>query len=445
MSEIVIRGGTIVTIDDAMSIASGDVACRDGEIVQVGGAYTPTGRDYEVLDASGAIVMPGLVQSHVHTVQTLARGKADHLELLDWLQKVVWPYEAALKREDIAAAAELACLELIRGGTTTILDMATVKHTEAVFQSVHDAGLRAAIGKAMMDENDPLIPKELRESTKESLAEAAELCREWHGRANDRLRYAYAPRFVLSCTDKLLEAVAENARQANARIHTHASENQAEIAEVRKRKGKDNVAYLNTVGLSGADVCLAHCVWLSPDEITLMAETGTRLLHCPSSNLKLGSGIAHVPEVIKRGVHVSIGADGAPCNNNLDGFLEMRLAGMIHRPRAGVRSLLARDVVRMATRGGAEALGWADRIGSLEVGKRADIICIDIDTPHVAPVTEPYSALAFCARAQDVRHVVVDGHVLLREREPLTLDKSATIARAHERSRQVFQRLPAIL
>ncbi|HEX5058363.1 MAG TPA: amidohydrolase family protein, partial [Kofleriaceae bacterium] len=204
MSEVVFRGGTILTIDPEHRVLAGDVATLDGAIVHVGGSYTPQTSDYTILDCAGCVVMPGLVQAHVHTVQTLARGRADDLELLDWLRNVIWPYEAALDGEAASAAGELACAELLLGGTTAILDMATVHHTDAIFSAAERAGIRATIGKAMMDEPDPQIPPGLRETTKHSLDESATLIKRWHGAANDRLRYAYAPRFVLSCTDELL-------------------------------------------------------------------------------------------------------------------------------------------------------------------------------------------------------------------------------------------------
>ncbi|HTM20121.1 MAG TPA: amidohydrolase family protein, partial [Kofleriaceae bacterium] len=294
MSEVIFRGGTIVTVDDDFTIATGDLVCRDGEIVQVGGDYTPSGGDYEILDCAGCVVMPGLVQSHVHMCQTLARGRADDLALLDWLQTVVWPYEGALTAADVAAAARLACAELLLGGTTAVLDMGTVHHTDQLFEVARDAGLRATIGKAMMDERDDRIPPGLREGTAESLAESARLCAAWHGAAGGRLRYAWAPRFALSCTDDLLRQAARDARAAGARIHTHASENRDEIAEVQRRRGLRNIEYLHQVGLTGDDVGLAHCVWLDDAERALLAETGTHLLHCPSSNLKLASGFAPV-------------------------------------------------------------------------------------------------------------------------------------------------------
>lgn len=442
MGEVILRGGTILTIDPDSRVTDGDVACRDGVLVQVGGTYTPETNDYEILDATDCAVMPGLVQSHVHMCQTLARGRADNLELLDWLSRVVWPYEAALSREDTAASARLACVELLTGGTTAILDMGTVRHTDALFEAARDTGLRATIGKAMMD--DAACPAGLRETTAESLAESARLLRDWHGRDGGRLRYAYAPRFVLSCTDDLLRETGRVARAAGVRVHTHASENRREVAEVVKRRGADNIVHLHRLGLSGRDVCLAHCVWLSDEERGILRETGTHLLHCPSSNLKLGSGIAPVPELLGEGVSVSLGADGAPCNNNLDGFLEMRLAALVHKPRLGPRAMPASEVVRMATLGGATALGLETQIGSLEVGKRADVIAVDLGGAHVVPTADPYSAIVYACRSTDVASVVVDGRVVVRDRVLLTADRAAVVSDARDRAARLFARLPRV-
>jgi cytosine/adenosine deaminase-related metal-dependent hydrolase len=319
--------------------------------------------------------------------------------------------------------------------------MGTVHHTDEVFAAARDAGLRATIGKAMMDEDDPSIPAGLRESTEDSLAESERLCREWHERANGRLRYAFSPRFALSCTDRLLREVSERARERGARIHTHASENRSEIAEVEKRRGLPNIEYLAEVGMVGGDVGLAHCVWVNPAEAQLLASTGTHLLHCPSSNLKLASGVAEIPELMAAGVAVSLGADGAPCNNNLDAFVEMRLAALIHKPRIGPRAMPAATVIEMATMGGARALGLESQIGSLEVGKRADVIAVDITRVHVAPVRDPLSAIVYSCRGSDVRHVVVDGQVVVRDHELLTLDRAEVVALARERADRVFSRI----
>ncbi len=441
MSEVIFRGGTIVTVDDSFSITTGDVASVDGVLVQVGGDYTPQTSDYSIVDAAGCVVMPGLVQSHIHMCQTLARGRADNMELLDWLHNVVWPYEGALTREDLAASANLACLELLQGGTTAILDMGTVHHSDALFEAAQTSGLRATIGKAMMDEEDPAIPPGLQEGTKESLDESQRLCKEWHGRCGNRLRYGYAPRFALSCTDELMRESVRLARESGARLHTHTSENRAEIAEVKRRKGMDNLSFLHSLGFTGDDVCLAHCVWLSEAERTLLAETGTHVLHCPSSNMKLASGFAEIPELLDAGIRVSIGADGAPCNNNLDGFMEMRLAALIQKPRVGPKAMPASQVLKLATRGGAAALGLEDSIGSLEVGKRADVVAVDVTGAHCVPVSNPYSTIVYAARSSDVKHVAVDGNVVVRNREILTLDTERTVRDAQRQADQLFARL----
>jgi cytosine/adenosine deaminase-related metal-dependent hydrolase len=436
VSEVVFRGGTILTIDPQHRVLGGDVASVDGEIVHVGGDYTPATGDFEIVDATGCIVMPGLVQAHVHSCQTLARGRADDLELLDWLRTVVWPYEAALDDAGARAAAELSYAELLLGGTTAVLDMGTVHHTDEIFGAAERSGIRATIGKAMMDRADHLVPAGLVETTRWSLDESARLIQRWHG--DGRLRYAYAPRFVLSCTDELLREVAAESRRRGVRVHTHASENTGEIALVRERFGKDNIAVLDDFGLLGDHCCIAHCVHLSADERRLLADKGAHVCHCPSSNLKLASGVCPVPELVAAGIRVAIGADGAPCNNNLDGFLELRLAALLHKPKAGPRALPAPEIVRMATLGGAAAMGLEDRIGSLEIGKRADIIAIDVSPLHVLPTASPWSAIAYAVKACDVRHVAVDGALVVRDRALLTLDVVEVRSRARDAARRLF-------
>ncbi len=438
MSEVVFRGGTILTIDDNHRVLAGDLATRDGAIVQVGGNYTPQTDDYAILDCAGCVVMPGLVQAHVHTCQTLARGRADDLELMDWLRDVIWPYEAKLDEPAMTASAELACAELLLGGTTAILDMGTVRHTGAIFAAAERSGIRATIGKAMMDADDPQIPAGLRESTQASLDESAALAQRWHGAAGGRLRYAYAPRFVLSCTDELLREVGARAKANGLGVHTHASENAAEVALVRARFGKPNIDVLDDFGLLGPHTCIAHAIHVSADERALLAARGAHVCTCPSSNLKLASGICQVPELIAAGVAMAIGADGAPCNNNLDGLHELRLVALLHKPGRGPRTLPAPEVVRMATKGGAAALGLGGSLGSLEVGLRGDVIAVDTQALHTLPAASPWSQIAYAAQSCDVRHVAVDGRVVVRDRILLTLDVAAVRKAAQRAATRLF-------
>jgi 5-methylthioadenosine/S-adenosylhomocysteine deaminase len=429
---MIIQGGTVITPGGAVSA---DVVIEDGRIVSIG--RSDGGGD--VLDARGCVVAPGLVQAHVHLCQTLCRGSADDLPLLEWLRQRVWPYEAALDEKAMRACVRLATTELLLGGTTAILDMGTVHEQDALADEVAKSGLRAVLGKAMMDVGDG-VPARLRENTRASVDESDALRARWEGAANGRIGWAYAPRFVLSCTEELLREVAARV-QAGARLHTHASEQLAEIEVVRRERGDDNVAYLAQLGLTGSRTTLAHCVHLTDGERRTMAADGTHVAHCPSSNLKLGSGIAPIPEMLAQGISVAIGADGAPCNNNLDGFVELRLAALLHKPRVGPAGMTAKTAFELATLGGARALGLAEQIGTLEPGKKADVIVVDLQTPHATPSPDPISALVYAAQSRDVRHVLVDGVVRVKDRRLTGADHDEVIARAREQAARILSRL----
>lgn len=340
----------------------------------------------EFVDAGGHAILPGFVQAHVHLCQTLFRNQADDLELLDWLSKRIWVMEAAHTEETLHTSALLGIHELLSSGTTCILDMGTVRHTSAIIDAVRESGIRASVGKCLMD-HPKTTPVNLREATPDALSEASQLFTRYNGTENDRIRISYAPRFVISCTERLLAQVARLSRDSGAIVHTHASENLKEIQMVKDLVGCENVEYLDQMGLTSERLVLAHCIWLKPNEKDLLRRSGTHVVHCPSSNLKLASGLAHVPEMRRLGINVALGADGAPCNNNLNMFTEMRLAALIHKPQSGPRSMRAAEVLDMATRDGARALGWQDKIGSIEEGKQADLICIDLSTPENAVVT----------------------------------------------------------
>ncbi|HEY5073885.1 MAG TPA: 5'-deoxyadenosine deaminase, partial [Pyrinomonadaceae bacterium] len=383
MSEsILIKGGTVVTMDQKDSIVRGDVLIRDGRIAEIAGHIDADGSD--VIDAAGCAVLPGFVQTHLHLCQTLFRGAADDLSLIDWLRKRVWPMEAAHTAESIRASARLSIAELVRGGTTCALTMETVRHTEEVLRVVEETGFRATVGKCMMDKGDG-VPAGLCENTGESIRESVALIAEWHGRAGGRVRCCFAPRFAISCTSELLSEVSALSRKHQVMIHTHASENKNECEIVEGETGLRNVAYLDSLGISGAHVVLAHCVQLDDEEMETLARTKTNVAHCPSSNLKLGSGIAQVAEMLSKGISVSLGADGAACNNRLDMFTEMRTAALLQKVVHGPEALPAKRALRMATIDGAGALGLEREIGSLEAGKRADVIVVDVAQLHSSP------------------------------------------------------------
>ena len=425
---LLIRNGTIVTMNDALDIVEGGVLVRDGVIAAVGAIDEPADR---VLDAAGGYILPGFVQTHVHLCQTLFRSFADDLPLLEWLRRRVWPLEAAHTPVTLRAATSLAAAELLLSGTTTALTMETVHDTDVVFEALAVSGMRATVGKCMMDFDDAAVPSRLRERTRHALDESVALRRRWQGAANNRLRAAYAPRFAVSCSRELLEAVAALSRDDDALVHTHASESQDEVEVVRQRSGgRTNMEYLADTGLATGRLCAAHCVWVTDAEQALMAEREVKVLHCPGSNLKLGSGLAPIVELRSRGVSVSLGADGAACNNRLDMFDEMRLAATVQAVRRGPGALPARDVLWMATREGARAVGLDDQIGSIEPGKRADLIVVSRDQLHLQPDRDPWSTLVYAARGSDVRMVVVDGEVLVNDYSLTRLDRDEIVADA---------------
>src|SRR5437660_10222377 len=419
---ILIKGATIVTMDQNNSIVSGDLFIREGRIAEIGKRI---GSDAaETIDATDCVVLPGFVQTHIHLCQTLFRGAADDLALIDWLKKRVWPMEAVHTKESIRASARLGIAELIKGGTTCALTMETVRHTEEVLRVVEESGFRATVGKCMMDKGDE-VPSELHEETRESIRESVELIESWHGRADSRVRCCFAPRFAVSCTRELLIEVSELARKHRVMIHTHASENKGECEIVERESGLRNVAYLDSLGISGAHVLLAHCIHLDDEEMETLARTKTNVAHCPSSNLKLGSGIARVSEMLARGISVSLGADGAACNNRLDMFTEMRTAALLQKALHGPEVLPAARALRMATIDGARALGLENEIGSLEIGKRADVVVIDLNQLHSSPKQDVISSLVYSAQPSDVRVTIIDGRVVMRDRELSTLNEPA--------------------
>ena len=428
MPSTLIRNATIVTMNDRLEIVDGAVVVRDGRIVSVG--PEPDGRHDRVVDARGGYLLPGFIQTHVHLCQTLFRGSADDMPLLEWLQRRIWPMEAAHTPSTLRASALLAASELLLSGTTTVLTMETVHDTDVVFETLASAGLRAVVGKCMMDSADDAPPR-LRERTTGSIDESLALKKRWDGAANGRLHAAFAPRFAVSCSRELLEGVAALSAREHALVHTHASESRDEVEVVRRLSGGySNLEYLAATGLATPRLCVAHCVWVTGPEQALLADRDVKVMHCPGSNLKLGSGIAPVTEMRARGISVSLGADGAACNNRLDMFEEMRLAAALQAVRHVPGSLTARDALSMATREGARALGLEDELGSVEPGKRADLIVVERDRPHIAPDRDAWSTLAYAARGTDVRLTMVDGEVLVQDFALVHLDPLAITSEA---------------
>jgi cytosine/adenosine deaminase-related metal-dependent hydrolase len=371
--------------------------------------------DGDILDYRNYTLIPGFIQTHIHLCQTLFRGLADDLELLDWLQRRIFPYENSHTKNSLRASVRLGLHDLLTGGTTTILDMGTLRHQEIIFEELIASGIRAFAGNCMMDQNE-LYPA-FCETTDWNLKSTYDWAKSFHNSNNSKVKYGFAPRFVLSCSEKLLKETKEMMKDFPGSVfHTHSSENKSEIETVKRMTGKENVEYFESIGILDQNTILAHCIHLNDNEVKTLKTNSVRVAHCPSSNLKLGSGIANIPRYIKEEISVSLGADGAPCNNGLSIFNEMRLAALIQKPIHGSTVMDALTVFRLATIEGAKALHIETEVGSIEAGKQADIVLLDLEKanqPIQLSDDQIYSSIVYSSSKENVKAVMIDGELVM--------------------------------
>jgi 5-methylthioadenosine/S-adenosylhomocysteine deaminase len=429
LDSLLIHGGTLVCMDAARTVKRGDLLIAGERILALGDAVPaalatlpggqPTGR----FDAAGAFVLPGFVHAHLHLCQTLFRGLAEQSDLLPWLREAIWPLEAAHTDASLAASVRLGACELVAGGVTCVNDMGTVHHADALGETLAATGLRAVFGPALMDQGER-VPPRLLEGAERALDAALAVADRWHGAENGRLRVSLAPRFILSCSEPLWRGVTEASRERGLVVHTHLAESPTEGGEVKEAVGSHAAPYFSKNGVLSPRFVGAHGVWLDDDELALFRRANAALVHCPGSNLKLGSGLADVRAWRRAGIRCGLGSDGGACNNRLDSFTEMGLAAGIARVKHHDDPLSARDIVALATCDGADALGLADEVGSLEAGKFADVVVIRNDQPHHGPFAErdAYTTLVHATHASDVRLTAVQGRVLYRDGAHTTLE-----------------------
>lgn len=424
MSRLLLEGGTLIGLEDRRDVRPAtDLYAENGTIAALAddarAAAARGGEPVERFDVRGKWVLPGFVQAHLHLCQTLLRNGPENLELLPWLTAHVWPGEAAHRADSLSVSARLGLSECLASGVTTVLDMGTVRHSDALFRAAARAGIRYTGGNVLMD--DPrTTPEDLSAPARDGLAETERLLSDWHGRERGRLRVAVQPRFAVACTDELLRAAARLAAEKGLTLHTHASENLAECDLVRERTGLENVAYLDAVGLLGPRTSLAHAIHTGEREWRLLAERGTTVVHCPSSNARLASGVCPVAGLRAAGVRVALGSDAASCNDRLDPFAEMRLAANLSRLREPSAALQAFDVLRMATVEGARALDLPGLDG-LAPGGRADFAILDPEAGWSLPepwTGDPHAAIVYAMGRENVFATVVDGVVRYRGGDP---------------------------
>ncbi|MCQ1535021.1 amidohydrolase family protein [Methanosarcina sp. KYL-1] len=419
MADIIVKNAYVLTMDpEAGDLKHGTVVIEDGKITEIGEKARESADT--VIDAKGSVLMPGLVNTHTHAAMTLFRGYADDLQLAEWLQEHIWPAEAQLRAEDVYKGSMLACLEMIKSGTTSFADMYFFMDETA--KAVEDSGLRASLSHGLIELwNEEKGEKDLKEGTR--------FVRAWQGGAGGRIKTMYGPHAPNTCSEEFLAKVRDAADREGAGLHIHVLETEAELNAMKERYGKCSVHLLDDIGFFGPDVLAAHCVWLSDGDIEVLRQRGVNVSHNPVSNMKLASGIAPVHKMLERGVNVTLGTDGCASNNNLDLFGEMKTAALLHKVNTFSPTVLpARQVLEMATVNGAKAL--ATDTGMLKVGKKADMILVDMKKPHLTPCFDVPSHLVYSASGSDVRTTIVDGKVLMDEYRVLAFDEEKVMEEA---------------
>lgn len=443
---------TVITVNKAREIVEdGAILVQDNLIVSVGKADVLM-RDFpneEQYDLSGMIVIPGLISTHMHTAQTLLRGAADDLELVGWLCERIWVLQGSFTAADGYAAARISIAEMLKSGTTCFLEsmFADRYGFDGLCQAVEESGIRGCLGKIVMDlakyAKDPkwAMHPGLVEDRETSLLGTISMHEKWNGRANDRIRVWFGARTPGGVSDALYKEMSGISKQKNIPITMHCAEVRADREFFKSTSFLTPMSYCNAVGLLGPSTVLVHMVHLDDSDIQTLAETRTHVAHCPTSNAKLASGVCRVPDLQKAGVNVGLGTDGAPCNNTCDLLQEMKLAGIIHKAFSYDPTVVpAEDVLEMATINGAKALGLDNRIGSIEVGKKADFVAIDMRKCHLQPYFSPVSAVVYSVTGRDVDTVVVDGKMVVKGGELLTMNEAEIVEEARVRSKQVVER-----
>jgi 5-methylthioadenosine/S-adenosylhomocysteine deaminase len=435
--DLVVRNATVVTVDaQRRVIPQGAVAVQGGRIVAVGGDAEIEARYHgaDVLDAGGGIVLPGLINAHTHAPMVLFRGIADDLKLMDWLQKYIFPAEAKnVTAEFVKAGTRLAALEMIRSGTTTFVDMYYFE--DQVAEAAKEAGLRTVAGETLIE-----FPAPDNKTVADALAYTDRFLKRWAG--DPLVVAAVAPHSTYLANPDTLKAARALADKYGAPILIHLSESADEQSQIKERYRKTPTEHLRDLGVLRKGLLGAHGIWLSAGDRALLREAGAGVAHCPQSNMKISSGPAPVREMLAEGLRLGLGTDGAASNNDLDMFEEMLTAALLAKHVTGDPTVApAPAVLEMATLGGARALGMEDRLGSLEAGKRADLIVVDLSAPRLHPLYDAVSHLVYAAKGSDVRHVVVEGKVVMRDRKVTTLDEAAVLAETERLRAQVVQSL----
>ncbi len=432
--DLLLVNGTILPLTpDSKPILQGFLVIDQGRIVALSdqsnlkAMYEPA----KTIDAAGGLIMPGLVNAHNHAAMTCYRGMADDLPLMEWLNHYIFPAEEKSDSDQIYWSTLLACCEMIRSGTTSFCDMYLFE--DRVAQAAKESGMRALVGEVLYDFHSPNYG-----TVEKGLEFTEALINRF--RDDPLISIAVEPHALYTCSPDLLQRCQELAERHGVPLIIHLAETQNEVEEISKKYGKSPINHMENIGMLNPNLIACHCVWLTPEEMDLLAHRGVKVVHNPESNMKLASGVAPIPELLARGVQVGLGTDGCASNNNLDLFQEMDSAAKLHKVHRLDPTVMPSNVVlEMATLGGAKVLGLEKEIGTLEVGKKADIIILDLNRPHLQPIYNIVSQLVYSAAGADVRDVIIDGKLVMKDRILLTLDQDEILKKIEEIRKRIYQ------
>ncbi len=450
MSTILIENGSIVTVDDNNQVYKrGYLFIEDDLIVAVGEGEAPEKyrKADKVIDASLMVIMPGMVNAHTHLFQTFIRGLADDKPLLDWLKAAIWPVSQAMTEEDAYVAAMVGMVENIRGGATSVIDHQYI-HTEpgnddGVCRAADESGLRFILARGWADQD---YHPALMETQERIVSETTRLRQKWQLEHKGRIRVEFGPLIPWGCTDETMCLTHELSEGWGTGTHIHVAETKTEVDMNVESRGTRHIEWLDEIGVLGPHFQLVHSVWLNEHEIDLIAKHNAIVVHCPIANMYLASGVAPVPEMLKKGITVALGSDGPGSNNSQDMMELLKTTALLHKVNTlDAMVLLPQDVLQMACRGGAKAFGMPDEIGSLEAGKKADITIVDLDTPMAMPVHSVQSALVYNASTRDVDTVIVDGRLVMENKEILFLDEKELLKKARQVCAGLFERAGVVV
>jgi cytosine/adenosine deaminase-related metal-dependent hydrolase len=452
MADLMLKNATIITMNQRREIIQdGAVVIEENGIVDVGKTkkIKSSHRVEREIDCRGKLVLPGLVDCHVHLAQALIRGCADDMALIPWLRQRVLPLQGTYTEKEGELSAKLCCIEMIKSGTTTFVEC--LLHWrygfDRIARVVKKIGIRGVLSKSLMnvpgyaDQKDA-IPSGMVEDGEKTMKQTIQMIQRWHGKANNRIHVWFGARTPGACTVDFYREISEKARKYKTGITIHLAEVKQDIEYLRREFGMTPMEFMNHCGIVGPHVIYAHGVWIPPEDFKILQRTGGTVCHCPASNLKLASGFAPVPEMLKSGVNVALGCDGGPSNNCYDMIREMKLAALVHKARLLDPEVFpAETVLEMATLNGARATLWRGQIGSIERGKLADLIVIDLRRPHLVPVRNPVSNLVYAANGGDVDTVIIDGKIIMENRQMTTIEEEEVVQEAIEAGPLVDQRL----